>query len=124
MLDEDEVPKKVVCGFQHACCLCESGRAYAWGKADHGQLGRGDVDLTFKPLMVVSSSWGYVQMDTDASIQYRDIYAGFSSSMVTIHVILEIQLISNDGDLYITGKYWGSGQNKKNAKMFGDTVSN
>ena len=51
-LDEDEVPLKVVCGFQHACCLCESGRAYAWGKADHGQLGRGDVDLTFKPMLV------------------------------------------------------------------------
>ena len=53
MLDEDEIPVKVVCGFQHACCLCESGHAYAWGKADHGQLGRGDVDLSFKPLMVV-----------------------------------------------------------------------
>ena len=52
MLDEDEVPTKVVCGFQHACCVCESGRAYAWGKANHGQLGRGDVDLSFKPLMV------------------------------------------------------------------------
>lgn len=52
MLDEDEVPVKVVCGFQHACCLCESGRVYAWGKANHGQLGRGDVDMTFKPLMV------------------------------------------------------------------------
>ena len=100
MLDEDEIPVKVVCGFQHACCLCESGHAYAWGKADHGQLGRGDVDLSFKPLM----------MDTDASVKYRDIYAGFSSSM----------LISDGGDLYITGKYWGDGHNKKNSKMFGD----
>ena len=53
MLDEDEIPVKVVCGIQHACCLCESGHAYAWGKADHGQLGRGDVDLSFKPLMVI-----------------------------------------------------------------------
>ncbi|KAK8807679.1 hypothetical protein WA171_000630 [Blastocystis sp. BT1] len=102
MLDEDEVPTKVVCGFQHACCLCESGRAYAWGKANHGQLGRGDVDLSFKPLM----------MDTDASVHYRDIYAGFNSSI----------LISNEGDLYITGKYWGTGQNKKNAKMYGNTT--
>ena len=53
LIDEDEVPKKVACGFQHGCCLCESGRAYAWGKADHGQLGRGDVDLTWKPLLVL-----------------------------------------------------------------------
>lgn len=53
LIDEDEVPVKVACGFQHGCCLCESGRAYAWGKADHGQLGRGDVDITWKPLMVV-----------------------------------------------------------------------
>lgn len=52
LLDEDETPIKIACGFQHGCCLCESGRAYAWGKADRGQLGRGDVDLTFKPLMV------------------------------------------------------------------------
>ena len=52
MLDEDEIPVKLACGFQHACCLCESGRVYAWGKANHGQLGRGDVDMTFKPLLV------------------------------------------------------------------------
>ncbi|KAK8833107.1 hypothetical protein WA577_002722 [Blastocystis sp. JDR] len=102
MLDEDEIPVKLACGFQHACCLCESGRVYAWGKANHGQLGRGDVDMTFKPLL----------MDTDASIHYRDVYAGFSSSI----------LISDDGKLYIAGKYWGDGQNRKNAKMFGDST--
>ena len=52
LIDEDEIPVKIACGYQHGVCLCESGRAYAWGKADHGQLGRGDVDMTFKPLMV------------------------------------------------------------------------
>ena len=52
LLDDDERPVKVVAGFQHGACLCESGRVYAWGKADRGQLGRGDVDMTFKPLLV------------------------------------------------------------------------
>ena len=122
MLDEDEVPTKVVCGFQHACCLCESGRAYAWGKANHGQLGRGDVDLSFKPLMVFLFLHSPSQMDTDASVHYRDIYAGFNSSIVRTQMDSELQLISNEGDLYITGKYWGTGQNKKNAKMYGNTV--
>ena len=31
-------------------------------------------------------------------------------------------MISDQGDLYITGKYWGDGQNRKNKKMFGDIV--
>lgn len=33
-----------------------------------------------------------------------------------------MQLVSEKGELFVTGKYWGEGTNRKNAKMFGDSV--
>lgn len=61
-------------------------------------------------------------MDTDAGVKYRDIYAGFSSSMVRVLSRISLQLISEEGDLYITGKYWGEGTNRKNKSLPGDIV--
>lgn len=39
-LDKEEVVQ-VACGFQHVVCRTSTGKAYAWGKGERGQLGTG-----------------------------------------------------------------------------------
>ena len=45
----------------------------------------------------------------------------FISGMILLS--LGYQLISDDNDLYITGKYWGEGTNKKNKSLPGEVVA-
>lgn len=39
---ERELVKKIATGKSHVLALTESGRVYAWGKNDKGQLGIGE----------------------------------------------------------------------------------
>jgi alpha-tubulin suppressor-like RCC1 family protein len=38
------VKRSIVGGYAHTCALMQDGAMYCWGKNDHGQLGRGNVD--------------------------------------------------------------------------------
>ena len=73
----------ISCGYDHTLALSESGKLYAWGYNNYGQLGLGDVIDIFEPMTI----------EMPGNIFIKQISCGRAHSL----------LLSTDGHIYSFG---------------------
>ncbi len=82
-----EVVVDLALGFQHAICLTEAGRVYAWGKGERGQLGNGAA---------VNHNSAF-PVDLPAEIQVTQVASGFNHAAA----------LTSQGSVWVWGKWQG-----------------
>jgi alpha-tubulin suppressor-like RCC1 family protein len=78
----DEKFKMISCGGYHSMALTKSGRVSVWGSNQCGQLGKDDIEYSYKPLAIEL-----------ANVSFKKISCGAYHNL----------LLSDEGDIYAFG---------------------
>jgi alpha-tubulin suppressor-like RCC1 family protein len=73
-------------GLQHCVAVCSTGHVYSWGKGGKGQLGNGDFESTFNPVLLTDQSL--------FNAKIKSVSAGFNHSVA----------LSESGVVFVWGK--------------------
>lgn len=85
---DNEIVKKVCCGFEHGMCLTKSNNVYGWGKSTRGQLGSGERDNVKTPILIE-------ELCSFKNDKVIDISCGFSNGLA----------LTSKGKVYTWGKF-------------------